>query len=502
MTSTLPSAPALLRPMRGAYTGSLHAPAARAALRPTFTWSPVVPTCGAVTYEVQMDDSCQPGALATCGFPSPEVDAQGISTTQFTPSQDLKVATTVPVGAFYAWRVRACDASARCGAWSEVRYLHVGRVREDINGDGYGDLLALSSRGIEVYLGASQFSTADSALTVPYTAGASPNFVGDVNGDGFADAFGQTNYVPSSGYAPILYFGGPDVSALRTVVLTKTAGGPSTVLQTTGAGDLNGDGFADLIVQWNYNLTTPQTELRLFWGGSSLSNTPDLRIPGPYASAYTLIDSGRIGDVNGDGIEDIALTAFDGSASAAVMQVFTGSQQPGITPSATVATALGQCAIVRAGDVNADGYDDVVIVQGGAGYWLYKGAFALPNTFASGWTYTSASSGVGGFDIDGDQIADFGIGSIPGTPTVPPVLYRGSVTGPTTVSSGLASLYASQTLGVSDHDGDGRPDFVGGVYQGGSVQLQWAGSDGTTNPRAVRLFLSDANATFTGQIAR
>jgi hypothetical protein len=132
----LPAAPSLLRPMRGAYTGSLHAPAALATLRPSFTWMAVTPTCGAVSYQFQADDSCVPGALDGCTFPSPELDAAGIATTRHTPAADLKVNTTPPAGAFYAWRVRACDSSTRCGSWSEIRYLQVGRVREDINGDG------------------------------------------------------------------------------------------------------------------------------------------------------------------------------------------------------------------------------------------------------------------------------------------------------------------------------------------------------------------------------
>ena len=115
--------------------------AAVSTLRPTFSWVAVPQTCGTVSYQIQGDDSCSPGALEACAFSSPELDAKGIAATSYTPPVSLKVSAAPPVGAFYAWRVRACDASIRCGAWSEVRYLHVGRVREDINGDGYGDLL-------------------------------------------------------------------------------------------------------------------------------------------------------------------------------------------------------------------------------------------------------------------------------------------------------------------------------------------------------------------------
>jgi hypothetical protein len=183
--------------MRGAYTGSLHAATALATLRPTFTWSAVAPTCGAITYEVQADDSCSPGALDACPFQSPELDATAVSTLAYAPSGDLKIRTTQPVGAFYGWRVRACDAGARCGPWSEVRYLHVGRVREDINGDGYGDLLALSNRGIEVYLGSSQFDVSAPSATIAYSGGNfPPSFVGDVNADGYSDLFGVTTYAP------------------------------------------------------------------------------------------------------------------------------------------------------------------------------------------------------------------------------------------------------------------------------------------------------------------
>src|SRR5437868_6540558 len=70
--TTLPAAARLLRPMRGAYTGSLHAPTALSTLRPTFTWAAVAPSCGAVSYQIQADDSCVPGALDTCSFASPE----------------------------------------------------------------------------------------------------------------------------------------------------------------------------------------------------------------------------------------------------------------------------------------------------------------------------------------------------------------------------------------------------------------------------------------------
>jgi hypothetical protein len=485
--------------MRGAYTGSLHAPTAIATLRPTFSWAAVAPTCGAVTYEVQADDSCAPGALDTCTFPSPELDAMAIITQTYAPPTDLKVSTTPPVGAFYAWRVRACDASARCGPWSEVRYLHVGRVREDINGDGYGDLLALSNRGIEVYLGSSQFDVRAPSATIQYVSyGDVPTFSGDVNGDGYGDFFGATVYFPSSGEAPTIFFGGPDIAMPTTLVLTKTAGGPSTLMRTTSAGDLNGDGFADLIVQWGYGNTTPQTELRIFFGGGAIANAPDLSIPGPYVNYYTLQDSGRVGDLNGDGFEDIALTAMsDAGSNGGMMQIFAGGAHP-LAAAVNVMTTASPHQIAPVGDVDRDGFDDALIILPGKSYALYRGAATLPSTAAATWTEATTSSAAGGFDIDRDGFADFVIG----TTTNRPILLRGSAAGPVGVTNGLSRLNTPGVVASSDHDGDGRVDIVGiSTSPEGVASIQWAGSDGTTDPRAFIVGLP-VDAMFSGKLVR
>jgi hypothetical protein len=494
----MPAVPKLRRPMRGAYTGSLHAPTALATLRPTFSWAAVEATCGAVTYQIQADDSCSPGALEACAFPSPELDEQGIAGLSYAPIDDLKVSTAPPVGAFYAWRLRACDAGVRCSAWSEVRYLHVGRVREDINGDGYGDLLARSNRGIEVYLGNSQFDVSAPSATISYvTYGYAPTFSGDVNGDGYGDFFGATVYVPSSGQAPTIFFGGPTVATPTTLILTKTAGGPSTMMQTTSAGDLNGDGFADLIVQWGYVVTTPMAELRIFYGGASIGNTPDLSIPGPYPSDYSLQHSGRVGDVNGDGFEDIALTAFDGPSRTGVVQFFAGGLRPATTPAVSIAATSATYQIEPVGDLNRDGFDDVLIVLPGANYSLIRGGAILQPAVSMTWSDTTTSSAAGGFDIDRDGFADF----IIGTNTNVPTLFRGGVAAPTLVSNAFSHLNSSMVVAFSDHDGDGRPDLVGMNASTEGSSIQWAGSDGTIDPRAFIVQLP-AGTTFSGYLVR
>ena len=59
-------------------------------------------------------------------------------------------------------------------------------------------------------------------------------------------------------------------------------------MQTTSAGDMNGDGFADLIVQWGYSITRRRPSCASSSAAPSIANTPDLSIPGPYVNYYTL----------------------------------------------------------------------------------------------------------------------------------------------------------------------------------------------------------------------
>jgi hypothetical protein len=110
-------------------------------LRPLFRWAAATDTCPTPpTYDIQVDDTCPATGWRQCTFPSPEASATALSATQFQPSSDLAVSTSVPVGTRYYWRVRACR-SASCSSWSAPSYLDVGRAHSDIDGDGYSDLL-------------------------------------------------------------------------------------------------------------------------------------------------------------------------------------------------------------------------------------------------------------------------------------------------------------------------------------------------------------------------
>ena len=137
-----PETPRPLSPHNGAYTGSLHDPTKKP-LKPKFRWLPTPEDgCGPVTYDLQVDDSCSTAGFSNCTFSSPEINQSAIPGNSFTPTatMELAVSQTPPVGRRYYWRVRACRQD-ECSPWSDVRYVNVGRLSDDFNGDGYSDVV-------------------------------------------------------------------------------------------------------------------------------------------------------------------------------------------------------------------------------------------------------------------------------------------------------------------------------------------------------------------------
>jgi len=472
--------PSAYYPTRGTYTGSIFAPSSFKVLRPALRWTSVAPTgCGELHYELEMDDSCQPGVLDGCGFTSPEVHETSLLASTFTPAADLPVSRKPPVGALYAWRVRACDASRRCSGWSSTSYLNVGRLKADLNGDGYGDIVL----GSDVYLGSSQFDvTSDGALSASPSSTFGAAYLGDVNGDGYGDLGATVTYAPTSGVAPVVFFGAATVAAFKTVVVSKASGGPSAYIYTTSAGDLNGDGFADVSVTWNYQM--PVAQVRVFYGAESLPTNPGLVIDSKLSGTFPFGRAGGVGDLNRDGYGDLMVPTgwansntdpFNGS-----FDLYQGGVQPDNQLDASVSERSNACAIFAevwpAGDLDADGFEDAVSVCNGARVSLYAGAAKPTNAFALVLADTSYAAAASGWDFDGDRVSDFLVArtsAVALTFLGKPLAFQGV--------AGVATQLSADQVSVSDHDGDGRPDVVA-LFSGSA---RWAGSDGTLTPKPL-----------------
>ncbi|HUQ03804.1 MAG TPA: FG-GAP-like repeat-containing protein [Kofleriaceae bacterium] len=330
-----PATPALRAPRMGATTGSVHA---AASLRPKLAWRTVP---GATRYELAVDDSCQIASFKTCLFPSPEIMEANLTATTFTPTASLGVAMSAPVGRRYYWRTRACNEDG-CSEWSEVWYLDVGRLADDVNGDGYGDLISAiqAEMGDTTDIGAAYIAfgraTAGTVTTtrlsdpsnqVDARFGSAVAMVGDVNADGYGDvAVGswKKNEGTRTGLV-YLYLGQgtwPATVTAETTRLVLAIGAPATAYggAIAGRGDVNGDGFADIAVAASPVRAMPAAAGYTYvafgrptWSFSLVG--AEIVIPDPAGEAAGAFGLGlSLGDLNEDGRADVLTSAPYASA--------------------------------------------------------------------------------------------------------------------------------------------------------------------------------------------
>jgi len=354
-------------------------------------------------------------------------------------------------------------------------------VREDLNGDGYGDMVMMTNTtSLVVYYGsaAPDFSTVSAAPAVPTSSDRIGSFIGDVDGDGYGDLGVMQYYAATNGYAPAIVFGGASLTARAPLVLSKSAAGSSLNLALHPAGDFNGDGFDDLLVDFKY--FDPKTELQVFYGAAQPANQAALHIPCNFLG-YTL-SSNTLGDLNRDGFPEIGLAEQGtvGSDWVGRIAIFSGGKTPSTTPVADIARVGGPAALLyAAADLDGDGFGDAVAVETNVGLTLYKGATELSQSVWKTLSNTSTSAGLGGFDMNADGYGDLQLkGATAST-------YLGGASGPSAATP-YPTARGADTFGaasVSDYDGDGLPDLVGSA-SGGPL---WCSSSGTAAPTCFNI---------------
>ncbi len=257
----------------------------------------------------------------------------------------------------------------------------------DTNADGYDDVLigasAAGTGGIAyVYRGASTglSTTATTSLTLGTSGVAFGGSLaaGDFNGDGYADAaVGAYNYSSSAGQVTV-YHGAS--TGLSTTVRRTLSGEAATNYfgYQVAAADVNGDGYDDLVVtSFGYDSSTGKAYV--YYGAST--GVPAIATT-TWTGTATSESLGRYlgvaGDPNGDGYDDILIGEPGYSSSYGRLYFYQGSSagldttaENTITGTTTTGLALGN-SVAGAGDVNGDGFDDI-IVGGSERAWLYYG---------------------------------------------------------------------------------------------------------------------------------
>jgi len=249
--------------------------------------------------------------------------------------------------------------------------------------------------------------------------------LGDVNGDGFDDvALNGLNYQQSSGKVWI-YFGGNPMDTIPDWEKAGTA--PHTGFgYTMAGGDLNGDGYSDFVIGGMAEPYEWYSNYYVFFGGAELDTVPEFVIEGGNYPGYqmgqriTIID-----DLNGDPFADLLITC----GIPRCVLVFFGGSPFNITHDVVLLGMSGASdydRVSRAGDVNADGYGDIIVGQngnegvfGGKVLVYFGGSWVNPSPMMvwTGWSQPWEGCGervCDAGDINGDGVDDIMFASFNG----------------------------------------------------------------------------------------
>jgi len=130
---------------------------------------------------------------------------------------------------------------------------------------------------------------------------------GDLNGDGYADiVIGAPNHNNFRGRVYI-YFGGKKISATPDLVITGETK-ETRLGQRVALGDVNNDGYDDLLTGgWGYK--SRQGQAYLYYGGKKFDGAPDKVFEGEKGTVGRFGLEVTLGDVNNDGYADLTVTA-------------------------------------------------------------------------------------------------------------------------------------------------------------------------------------------------
>jgi hypothetical protein len=182
--------------------------------------------------------------------------------------------------------------------------------------------------------------------------------IGDVNSDGKNDVIINSGpWIDRKDYLAVteLFLQSDKLDTVATFAIIDT-GFKAFHGNTLYIKDFNLDGADDFIIKQLKVLDNKYYGYNIYFGGTDLDTKPDAFIAPWYGGTnYILADAG---DVNGDGWPDIITGEWDGQFEAGAIELFLGSAR--INYDADWLCGGVGYSVDGAGDVNGDGYDDLI----------------------------------------------------------------------------------------------------------------------------------------------
>ena len=338
----------------------------------------------------------------------------------------------------------------------------------DIDGDGKPDLVtannAVGTISVLHNTSATGAVTASSyAAKVDFTAGTNPIdiAIGDMDGDGKPDIA-----VANGGSDNVSVFRNTSSGSvsLATAVNFTTGAGPGGV----ALGDLDGDGKPDLAVT-NVTDNTVSVFRNTSTSGSITTSSFAAKVDFPTGTDPRGV---RIGDLDGDGLPEIATANSTGNS----VSVLRNTSTPGTITTSSFAVKVDLPTntfprLLTIGDIDGDGVIDIAAANVSSDNVSVLRNMSTVGTISFDGKVDFPTSigpiGIGLGDVDGDGKPD--IVAANNTANTVSVLRNTSVSGTVSFAGKVDVTAATGPWGVSivDLDGDGRPELAVGNFEGG-----------------------------------
>jgi hypothetical protein len=331
----------------------------------------------------------------------------------------------------------------------------------DFDGDGYADVIATGQSGlwpnvvqapVTVFPGSSSGIHHKVRVEIPWADFIEDFAVaGDVDGDGLVDLVLVVSEALTSSptTALLLCRGSSSPNMLSAPASIQSLTGANAFSKVAAAGDVNGDGYADVVVT-DEDSAADMGHVRVYYGGATgLVAGPILAT---FSTQQTFGAAAELGDLDGDGVGDLVVGAHDS------IQVFFGSPT-GPSDAVSIAACKSARPSRTPGDLDGDGVPDLAATSS-CGYGVLSGAsktwafLAKPTDFPS----LASSFAIAG-DVDGDGYDDLvtSLGDLAGmlsygSPTGPSDAHRAIFTAPHTSEGFVAA--------AGDLDRDGFMDVL------------------------------------------